>query len=389
MRVYDSKLLRKLFIVLFGIFQILVYLTQSEFVNQNPSLKVHMKYYYLIVVIAVFIICISEILKNLRSVIWSVFIIIIEFLMFKYQSYSDFGVTLLAVYFAFLVDYRTIILTDMWSRLLSLTFILITFILGYTNNILDTRYGLRYSFGFINPNGLSIFILILSIELIWLLRKTTWKVLILLVTGYILYFVTKSRTDLYVMILVLPFIFKLNSAKPFVKSKFLIVLFTLLPVFLAFISIYLGMNYDPLNHPFEYDLNTLLSNRLNLARFYFNEYPVTLFGNSLTNLRAALDSGYVSLLIRGGIISTLVYLILVTLTLFKYLNVKNTVYKFYVLLLVMYSLVGVTEVTMYQSNLGLLLFAGIIGNFEIDDKNETDNKVRDEVVEEKKDVPVN
>lgn len=236
---------------------------------------------------------------------------------------------------------------------------------------------MRYAIGFLNPNGLSVFILILALEIIWLIRKKSWKVVILVFVSYLLFFITKSRTDLYALILVLPFIFKLNTSKSFIKNKVLSFTIVLFPIVLAFISIYFSMNYDPVAHPFEYDLNLIFSNRLYLSKFYFNQFPITLFGNSLTNLiNGALDSGYVSLLIRGGIISLFLYLILVTLTINKYIRSSDNVIKFFVLILIVYSIIGIAELSLYQINLGLFLIAGLLINTPIREKGKSIKKVR-------------
>ena len=114
-----------------------------------------------------------------------------------------------------------------------------------------------------------------------------------------------------------------------------------------------------------------------LSKFYFNQFPITLFGNSLTNLiNGALDSGYVSLLIRGGIISLFLYLILVTLTINKYIRSSDNVIKFFVLILIVYSIIGIAELSLYQINLGLFLIAGLLINTPIREKGKSIKKVR-------------
>lgn len=377
MRVYDDKILKSVFITLLGFFLTLQYLTQSAFFDQNPSMKANLKHYYLMIVIVIVFLCLPYIIQSTKTIIFTVIMSVFVILMFHYQSYSDFGVSLLAIYFAVLVDYKNIILTDLISRLISLSFIFMTYILGYTHDVMDSRYGMRYAIGFLNPNGLSVFILILALEIIWLIRKKSWKVVILVFVSYLLFFITKSRTDLYALILVLPFIFKLNTSKSFIKNKVLSFTIVLFPIVLAFISIYFSMNYDPVAHPFEYDLNLIFSNRLYLSKFYFNQFPITLFGNSLTNLiNGALDSGYVSLLIRGGIISLFLYLILVTLTINKYIRSSDNVIKFFVLILIVYSIIGITELSLYQINLGLFLIAGLLINTPIREKGKSIKKVR-------------
>lgn len=377
MRVYDDKILKSVFITLLGFFLTLQYLTQSAFFDQNPSMKANLKHYYLMIVIVIVFLCLPYIIQSTKTIIFTVIMSVFVILMFHYQSYSDFGVSLLAIYFAVLVDYKNIILTDLISRLISLSFIFMTYILGYTHDVMDSRYGMRYAIGFLNPNGLSVFILILALEIIWLIRKKSWKVVILVFVSYLLFFITKSRTDLYALILVLPFIFKLNTSKSFIKNKVLSFTIVLFPIVLAFISIYFSMNYDPVAHPFEYDLNLIFSNRLYLSKFYFNQFPITLFGNSLTNLiNGALDSGYVSLLIRGGIISLFLYLILVTLTINKYIRSSDNVIKFFVLILIVYSIVGIAELSLYQINLGLFLIAGLLINTPIREKGKSIKKVR-------------
>lgn len=377
MRVYDDKILKSVFITLLGFFLTLQYLTQSAFFDQNPSMKANLKHYYLMIVIVIVFLCLPYIIQSTKTIIFTVIMSVFVILMFHYQSYSDFGVSLLAIYFAVLVDYKNIILTDLISRLISLSFIFMTYILGYTHDVMDSRYGMRYAIGFLNPNGLSVFILILALEIIWLIRKKSWKVVILVFVSYLLFFITKSRTDLYALILVLPFIFKLNTSKSFIKNKVLSFTIVLFPIVLAFISIYFSMNYDPVAHPFEYDLNLIFSNRLYLSKFYFNQFPITLFGNSLTNLiNGALDSGYVSLLIRGGIISLFLYLILVTLTINKYIRSSDNVIKFFVLILIVYSIIGIAELSLYQINLGLFLIAGLLINTPIREKGKSIKKVR-------------
>lgn len=377
MRVYDDKILKSVFITLLGFFLTLQYLTQSAFFDQNPSMKANLKHYYLMIVIVIVFLCLPYIIQSTKTIIFTVIMSVFVILMFHYQSYSDFGVSLLAIYFAVLVDYKNIILTDLISRLISLSFIFMTYILGYTHDVMDSRYGMRYAIGFLNPNGLSVFILILALEIIWLIRKKSWKVVILVFVSYLLFFITKSRTDLYALILVLPFIFKLNTSKSFIKNKVLSFTIVLFPIVLAFISIYFSMNYDPVAHPFEYDLNLIFSNRLYLSKFYFNQFPITLFGNSLTNLiNGALDSSYVSLLIRGGIISLFLYLILVTLTINKYIRSSDNVIKFFVLILIVYSIIGIAELSLYQINLGLFLIAGLLINTPIREKGKSIKKVR-------------
>lgn len=202
----------------------------------------------------------------------------------------------------------------------------------------ETR--IRYALGFGHPNTLGIMLAIIGIEFLYLFRNKRSYISYIVCAVIIIfnYRVSDSRTSIIVSLFgLLCFIlmrFKINIFKNKVIQIIVENLFVILLVF-SVIVCYMYGNGSGL----AIKLNGLLSDRLVLAYNYLKEYGIHLFGSSISSKTLlqsgfyayTLDMGFIYILVRFGLISTLVYAFVYNRAI-HYLFKKNKYYEVLVIL---------------------------------------------------------
>ena len=136
-----------------------------------------------------------------------------------------------------------------------------------------------------------------------------------------------------------------------------------IPVICCLISYYVVYLYSYHFNTFLVNLNSLLSNRLKIVSNYYLNYGITFFGQKALSTQlvggqplGSLDNGYMSLLIKFGIIVTIIFLLFLSITIKKLLDAKK--YE-YAVCFILFTLLGISEFTFYVViiNVFLMLFA--------------------------------
>lgn len=170
------------------------------------------------------------------------------------------------------------------------------------NHVFYTLRGARFSFGFFNPNTLSMWVVILSC--LWTIKKyQTFSHLdalgIVLLTCSIVCF-TKTRTAVLCIatLLLLVAFFKLAERHAFIASCTKYIAACFLPSCLG-ISLFISFRYQETS--FFLWLDNLVSSRFSLGHTALTTYPLSLFGR-IPDWEIVLDNVYVRTLLYDGIL---------------------------------------------------------------------------------------
>lgn len=215
------------------------------------------------------------------------------------------------------IDLYKAIQLDFYARIVLISFIILLGLTGLIENYVTYRTGsemLRYSLGFLHPNTLASFMLGLIMEDAWLHRRKFSGLYCIVIwsISIIVYLITLNRTSVLIAVLFPFFVIPLSNATPrgeigrfsgfFLKDLYaLLTLFSLIAM--------LNCNHSLVLKGFD----ILLSNRFSNAYRVFQNYGVSLFGQSikLVSVKMArlfnysislLDVAYIRLMLQGGCI---------------------------------------------------------------------------------------
>lgn len=226
---------------------------------------------------------------------------------------------------------------------------------------IDNETVYRNSLGFGNVNTPFIYFMGIVFGLYYFFRKKPWKLfLIYIITTIIAVWMfneTDCRTGMYIYVL---FIFisliyneKINKKiKPIIPHLFLI--FTIFSVLLA---VFFGSTVHN-------DVNELLSNRPYFSNYYLeNHLYFNLFGHDVVGIYV-LDNFYLSLLVKTGIISYLVYFYLF------YKGGKVVAHDYRLVLIIIFTLMyGILECNLYGNFIYIILLNSVINEGEENEQN--------------------
>ena len=198
------------------------------------------------------------------------------------------------------------------SLLIAFAIVAISSLLGITDAVYVSNLKIAYRFGLSNPNTVPIvFFAIITAYNLQHDESITYKKIALeaIMTGIVYYF-TRSRTGLLVLVFYLAALF---FAKILDKSLlFKIVLWPFQYSFLVFaaISYYATVSFVRTNS-FWVQINSLLTGRLYAWQRYLERYGINPFGNRLDgSLYGAFDNAYLQLLVKYGWLTFIVYAIM-------------------------------------------------------------------------------
>lgn len=251
--------------------------------------------------------------------------------------YKNLGINQ-AILMLFVYSARNINMIDIFKLSYRLSFVLLLFIIisgkiGIIENYIGISgerqreyLGFRYA---LYPTSILGNIVFLKI---YIERKNiTWLALIILfISSVILYLYTDSRltTGISMIIIVIAALFKkYNSIENIFKTGYLIISY----IVSAVASIYFTLKYDYLNE-WQSNLNEMLGGRLFLGNMTLDFYGINWFGKKINLIGMGLDADgeqnisdtydyvdnlYIQLLLRMGILFLIIFVLIMTMMVYK------------------------------------------------------------------------
>lgn len=243
---------------------------------------------------------------TLKRLLYFCFLFVIGLVGLKFRNVSIMLVVLYSFYVYFM-DYREIITSFFYGTLLgvvSVSFLAILGLLPMHDNIKGFLV-----LGFRNPNTLGFYMIMLIMEYV-LLKWDKPNRIMWFVYGAISFFevfIIKDSTA-FVMSIVFLLLFLIFRFKPVIlANKGIRIFLTLLPVILTAVSLYLASTFGQSVRTLKW--NILLTNRLYIWNYYFQNYPPQLFPQKIevvtnwivnTPGNGAFDGAYIYFLIYNG-----------------------------------------------------------------------------------------
>lgn len=199
---------------------------------------------------------------------------------------------------------------DFKVKISILLIILTSYFLGKTNGIFEIimRENItRYSLGFYHPNTLSMFMMLILFEYVYLNKKNlnVKKIILIIILSLLSVKVTDSRTAFYCVLILITFIFIKNVDKSLNKNNAIIFFLRHSFSFLMLASLLVSLLYI-YNMDFAINLNELVNNRISIQSDFLKNYDITLFGNVI-DYNMTLDNGFLKLLLNFGLITMFSY----------------------------------------------------------------------------------
>lgn len=239
---------------------------------------------------------------------------------------------------AIFVDYKKIIKTmkSTWIWCL-ITVVTLSFlkVIPTTGGMRETGE-IRMSLGFVHANTLGFILFIIGL-LIFVdsYEKRKWNSFIaLLLLTVVDFYIANSRTTtllLLVMdVVVATKVIKMDIISYFLSKKWVRNLLLILVIVLVAFSMWFATSYNENGRWFL--LNGLLNNRVQNGAYYMSLYGISLFGKSIPDFvfwedkftQLYLDSGYLMMLIKYGVIATVIYVSVILQSARKAIRKKDT-----------------------------------------------------------------
>ena len=363
------------------ILMLIYYMGSNIIFLQNIQNKILILSYLLLVIN--FVVQSSK--YKVKSIILIVLCIVISLISWKVSNSSEIAVLIIFVVSLKNIKFNDIVSFDIKAKITLVATILIFYALGLTDVYYKYREDgrIRSSMGFSHPNIFGTYIFSICCEYIYLNYKKIkfYKVVGLVVVSFLVSYFSDSRTaQLSILIAVLFWcVFsKYNIFKYKVVNFTLSILFLILTI----ISYVLGVLYSD-NNGFVLKLDELLTGRIKCIDQFINEYDVKLFGNELelVGTREAeengisakiLDNAYIKILLQYGLVSYLLFFILL------FFGIKNAIKeKNYALctMFLVYMIYGIFENALFliRYNVFLMYLSNLVFF-----KNKTKNDVSEE-----------
>ncbi len=241
--------------------------------------------------------------------------------------------TTILILFIALIGYKgvkekTVLGIFFYTKLIALIICVFLSVIGVINNkvAIDYRLGtqvIRYAFGFQHPNQLGIVFLSLTMIFLYLKKRFFKLELEMLLWTFInigIYELTKSRTT-FIVVLFYLFLYYLNYKIKIHKTLVFISIIAF-PICFSLIFV-LSLN---LSNSFVYYIDNLLQHRLIISNMYLSTFHPTLMGQSLGDQLlngSVLDSGYLVLYLKYGLVVLFLIAILYALAINKIVKLKQ------------------------------------------------------------------
>ena len=211
-------------------------------------------------------------------------------------------------------EFKRIVKMDLLVKLL-IAVSLITFSkYGLTNGIFETinrENVVRYSLGFYHPNTLGMYLMMISIELLFVMKnkKKFINVLFMFIMSLIIYKVTYSRTCVYCLIgLILIYIGSQYLEKKIMCANKKIYKFLSKNIYVFFLisTCLISLLYHE-NSSIMIKLNELTNNRIFYQSYFINNYGISIFDKNIDYIYT-LDNVYLKIFLNYGLIGSILFI---------------------------------------------------------------------------------
>lgn len=276
------------------------------------------------------------------------------------------------------MNFKKVIRYDFYVRIIFTIIVLLLYKLGLTNTLEFYRDGvIRNTLGFIHPNTFSVMVYTIVMEYIFIyVSKFKLRTFLLLLLAFI--FIDKvsdSRTGELSLIVFMIMVLLDNVSTKTKKVAFKITKYVpLIMILISFIMIYLYKN----NVVQIQKLNLILSGRIHYGQAFLDTYGIKLFGqevkmfeliySSINNLSSwVLDNSYLLLLIRYGLLCTIIFYKAIVDSIKVIKNEYSNSYLIYIVLT--YLIMGAFETSLIKLQynpfiliLGYIIYSNRVGD---------------------------
>lgn len=238
---------------------------------------------------------------------------------------------------AVFVDYKRIIRTMKSTWLLCL----VTVALLSLMRIIPTTGGVRetgevrLSLGFIHPNTLGFILFIIGLLIFvdsYEVRSRNSFIALLLLTAVDFYIANSRTTTLLLLVMDIVMatkVFKNDMISHFLNKKWVRNLLVFFVIALIGFTVWFATSYNGSGRLLQ--LNGLLNNRVQNGSYYMSLYGISSFGKNIPEFvlwndnftQLYLDNGYLLMLIKYGVIATVIYMMMILQSVRKAIRVKN------------------------------------------------------------------
>lgn len=274
-----------------------------------------------------------------------IILLFISFIIMYRISKLGTAMMLIYIYGARNIDFKKVAILSICVTVLTVLFVIISSYIGIINNYVEISGDrVREYIGFKYALFPSMYMLNVSFLFVYLSKNKTYKsrlyiifFIIVLASNYWFYVKTDSKTNFYLAILVLMIsLFFNKNLDIFFKNKIIQILSIFSYVISAAISFLLTITFNYENQILDF-LNRALANRLRLGQQSLEKYGINLFGQKIKWVGNGLnqfgvqskseynyvDSLYIQILQKYGFVFFIVFLVVLSLFLYKLLNEKE------------------------------------------------------------------
>lgn len=234
--------------------------------------------------------------------------------------------------------------------------VIMGYIVGIIPNYLNSeRFGVkRNALGFTAPSSLGFIGFNIVFYLFQFKKKSKmnflFRIMVTIEIVLVLWYIANCRTGVVAIIFFITLYVLQKKSKKIFRYKVI----ALIPLICAIASVYITIFYDNTNN-IHREINSLLALRPQLANLYYEIVGIHLFGTN-AHLKLLdgiwLDNGYISVLLRYGVVNFTIILNIYYIALRKAIATRNDTI---VMGVVTASLIGVSEMFIYSFSTNIIL----------------------------------
>lgn len=238
---------------------------------------------------------------------------------------------------AIFVDYKKITKTmkSTWTWcLVTVAFLSLVRIIPTVGGVRETGE-VRMSLGFVHANTLGFILFIIGLLIFvesYEARSRNNFIALLLLTAVDFYIANSRTTTLLLLIMDIVMatkVFKNDMISRFLNKKWVRNLLLLFVVALIGFTVWFATSYNGSGRLLQ--LNGILNNRVQNGSYYMSLYGISVFGKNIPEFvlwndnftQLYLDNGYLLMLIKYGVIATVIYMMMILRSARKAIQVKN------------------------------------------------------------------
>lgn len=365
-----------LFLVSFGVYLFFTILQSSFFaINISP-------FYNIAIAFCILLLFIKELLVTkikVREIIFFVAILLLSLIFFNNGGRQLTTLPLfLFIYSARNVDIEKILSLALIESSLLLFIIIICSKLGIIVDYVETGTRVRHYLGFRYPLFPQMLLFnITALDLFLHKKKITFlRAISLVAINTIVFLQTDAKLSFYLVLALIIGAYTITKYPKFFKKRKVIHLLMVWSfVLCSIIAILFTLNYNQLN-PQQYEFNKFLGNRLSLGKSAIEQYGINMTGNDITFIGNGLsetgekpvgiynyvDSLYIMLLLRYGLIFFIVFIFILTATNFYLYKKKHLLLLFIMTVFALHGIIDDLIIYLYYNTFWLVIGKMIIGD---------------------------